>query len=259
MKRFATLHAVCRGGLMILALAVSTQVGAAPFLAVGDNAELFLTVNAVRTNARLTIKVDFSPEMKLNETKLVELTISGFSQLPASVIPKQIEAHLFSSAFDIAPENKQVLVIRPRDQSLAMSWTITPRNDGSHEMLLNLRALLQAIEELTTNHPEYLEIEDDNIFMRDPKNSGTIKVEGVSLPINWVSNNPKVFQTNSLQGELPATGCLRLHVDVATRWGIQQRTQDAIAWFVAGVSFVLMFPLFHHWLRRRLGWGSNES
>ena len=127
---------------------------------------------------------------------------------------------LYSSAFNISPQSKIEKPAGTRTPVLFV-WTITPRSEGLHIALLDISNLLMVPEEDTLDLSTSLSINGEERVLED-------------------------------------YGILHLPIRIFTVWGISRNIFETIRYIIGFFVFLLMYPILHEFIKRRLGWSKRE-
>ena len=171
------------------------------------------------------VQISYPIEMRENETTSVDISLdvsmsmndSPLLSLSQVNLPYEGSATLESAGFDIAPEGD---VEKYGVPPLLFAWTIRPKSEGKHILLMNIAGLHEG---------------------------GSVKVLDQSLTING-SRSP---QEN--------VDLLKLPVTVLTVWGISRITFELGSGIVALIGFLLTYPLLVDLLRRFVPTGIRSS
>lgn len=125
-----------------------------------------------------------------------------------------IEIHLNSSGFEISPSTRQT-ISKSNNLPAELRWTITPKSEGEHLLLLKL--------------PEAHELAPDYLISK------------------------LCYTLNGISQAVGDTSFYELPLTVGTAWGVSKTVEDSVRAFLALIGFILLYPLFLDFWKRRWG------
>ncbi len=182
-----------------------------------------------RDEVHSRFSLTYPREIRENQTSVVSLRIEAFvDRVVTDPISKQESARsrisdtleldeygalrLTSSGFDIAPDQE---ISKPPGTRLPTeyAWTISPRREGEHNLLLDLSGFIGPLQE-NQQLESVLTVNERSVVFGD-------------------------------------TQVLRLDVIVKTPWGVDGTTLTLIRAFFALLGFVLVYPVVVEWIKLR--------
>lgn len=134
-------------------------------------------------------------------------------------ITEEKTVELHSSGFKISPSTKIKKASMTELPTLFL-WTIKPESEGDHTIILDISELIR----LATKDS----ILENNLMVNGQKN------------------------------ELDYYGSIRFPIRVFTFWGISRKAYGLTKNIILFCGFILMYPVLHEWLKRRLKLGINQ-
>lgn len=188
------------------------------------NGSGFASASSVGDLATL-LEITYPEDMKYNETKRVMVTANFKLLIPglsAPISPVSIEGSVQLSLSGPAFEVGRKKTIKKEAGTplpLEFIWDIMPEREGRHGVSLELH----------------------DILGKEPLSEDTVRLR--------INEQPRKLSSRVV--ELP--------IEVYTMWGISRETYGSLNIVVSALSFLLMYPLFHEWIKNRWSRRNRES